>query len=245
VPGLLQQLLRVVVSAGVLLTFLGPFAVIARASDWLTRTWQTDEGLPDNRVTGVVQSSDGYLWVASYGGLMRFNGAQFEEFSPLHLPGVANRIVRKLHLDRRGRLWLVMDRGVLVCADARTARVFAQADSLLDTRVNVMAEDRAGGLWLACGSTFYRIFDETISQFKGADGLPAGGGSWLAEDGQGELWFARGAQLGVFRAGEWRGPRTFGSSPVRFCAARAGGWASPFPQGPDLPVLRRYRAASS
>src|SRR5258706_10743053 len=35
---------------------------------WLARTWQTEEGLPDNSITGVAQSADGYLWVATLGG---------------------------------------------------------------------------------------------------------------------------------------------------------------------------------
>lgn len=36
---------------------------------WLYRAWQTDEGLPDNCVTGVAQTEDGFLWVVPQGGL--------------------------------------------------------------------------------------------------------------------------------------------------------------------------------
>ncbi|HEY2081240.1 MAG TPA: two-component regulator propeller domain-containing protein, partial [Verrucomicrobiae bacterium] len=46
---------------------------VSPANLWLTRTWQTDEGLPDNDVTGVAQTADGHLWVATLGGLMRFD----------------------------------------------------------------------------------------------------------------------------------------------------------------------------
>jgi hypothetical protein len=38
------------------------------ADRWLTRAWQTDDGLPDNNVSGVTQTSDGDLWVAILGG---------------------------------------------------------------------------------------------------------------------------------------------------------------------------------
>src|ERR1700722_7193992 len=95
---------------------------------WLIRTWQTDEGLPDNNVTGVAQTSDGYLWVATLGGLMRFDGERFEEFSTTHLPKVPNRVVRTMYLDRRGQIWLVMDRGTVIRVGETAARVFGTTD---------------------------------------------------------------------------------------------------------------------
>src|SRR3974390_1025517 len=70
------------------------------APGWVMRAWQTDEGLPDNDVTGVAQTSEGFLWVATLGGLLRFDGARFEEFSTVQLPGVPNRVVRNMYLDR-------------------------------------------------------------------------------------------------------------------------------------------------
>src|SRR5487761_1129431 len=76
------------------IALIGGLARPARALDgedtnssanlWLIRTWQTDEGLPDNNVTGVAQASDGYLWVATLGGLMRFDAESFEEFLTTH-----------------------------------------------------------------------------------------------------------------------------------------------------------------
>src|SRR4051812_28239875 len=98
----------------------------AEDSDFFARPWQTDEGLPDNNISGVVQAADGYLWVGTLGGLMRFDGVRFQEFSPSRLPGVPNRVVRSLLLDRRGRLWIGIDRGVIVCTVSNTARVYTE-----------------------------------------------------------------------------------------------------------------------
>src|SRR5579862_7058144 len=62
---------------------------IAATGDWFAREWRTDEGLPDNDVTSVVQGPDGFLWVGTRGGLERFDGNQFEDFPTedvTHLP---------------------------------------------------------------------------------------------------------------------------------------------------------------
>jgi ligand-binding sensor domain-containing protein len=198
-------------------------ADLTPSADWLARTWQTDEGLPDNNVTGIEQTADGYLWVATLGGLMRFDGARFEEFSTMHLPRVVNRNVRKLYLDRRGQRWLALDRGALIRVGATTARVFDAEDGFPGSRVVVVVEDSEDGVWFVAGNEVGRIRGDKVDLFGAAEGLPAGASPWLARDGRGQLWFVRGSQVGVFRDGRWQTLLTLDSSPVRCVAARSGG----------------------
>src|SRR5436190_24202601 len=108
------------VFAGVLWLLLSAVHGFAGSNDFFARVWQTDDGLPDNNISGAAKSADGYLWVGTLGGLMRFDGARFQEFSPAQLEGVPNKVVRSLVVDHRGRLWLAMDRGVVVCVDSNT-----------------------------------------------------------------------------------------------------------------------------
>ena len=197
---------------------------MAEASSWLHRAWQTDEGLPDNSVTGITQTRDGYLWVATLGGLMRFNGADFKAIPQLNLPGVPNRVVRAMFLDRQDRLWLGMDRGPVICLGADSARAFSAKEGLPDTRATTMAQDRDGAVWIAFSSGLCRIKEGRVTTFGPAEGLPPGRGSTsVASDAQGELWFSRGAQVGVFRDGELHPKLTLDESPVRICSAAATG----------------------
>src|SRR5271165_587698 len=71
------------------LGFLGPMILRVPASlaqtltpvpPYLIRSWQTEEGLPQNSVTALVQTRDGYLWLGTYGGLVRFDGVRFTVF---------------------------------------------------------------------------------------------------------------------------------------------------------------------
>ncbi len=179
--------------------------------------------MPDNNVTGVQQGTDGYLWVATLGGLVRFDGAHFEEFSTIHLPKVPSLNVRKIFLDKSGQLWLAMDRGALIRAGQTAARVFDIVDGLPGARVTTISEDSEGRVCLVVGSEICRVHNEKIARIGLEEGLPAGGSSWLAADARGQLWFARGPQVGVYRAGRWQTLLALDSYPVRFVAARAGG----------------------
>lgn len=183
---------------------------------WFYRAWQTDEGLPDNRVTGVAQSTDGYMWVATRGGLLRFNGDDFRAMPLLGLPDVPNRVVRSMFLDRKGRMWLGTERGPVVCLAANSALTFGVAEGLPDSRISGMAEDGEGAVWLASASRINRIVDGKCTGFGVAEGLPAVGGDvQVAADAKGQLWFSRGKHVGVYRDGKLLDMLVLNEAPVR------------------------------
>ena len=78
---------------------------VASTLPWIVRNWQSDEGLPDNTVVGIEQTPDGYLWVATKTGLVRFDGVRYQPFS-VTAPGAPPGGVKGLLSDRLGRLWI-------------------------------------------------------------------------------------------------------------------------------------------
>ena len=214
---------QAVACLGLLLGSARAFPADALHSSWLARSWQTDEGLPDNNVSGVTQTPDGYVWVATFGGLLRFNGARFEEFSTVHLEAVPNRVIRAMHQDRQGRLWLAMDQGPLLCADAKTVAVFTQNQGLPRARVSAMAEDNLDRLWVAYGSRLYTISGGKVTPVDAVEGLPSSGNWWLASATEGGLWCARSNQLALFSRGAWQHVREFEQPVSQVGSCRQGG----------------------
>ncbi len=83
-------------------------------SGWSARVWRLDDGLPDNRVTGIVQTPDNYLWLATHSGLARFDGVRFENIA-LPIPSGRTRpLIRAMLLGRENRLWLALEGGLVV-----------------------------------------------------------------------------------------------------------------------------------
>ncbi len=71
-----------------------------------SRTWQTDEGLPQNAVQAIAQTRDGYLWVGTIRGLARFDGVRFTVFDPQNTPALKHASVTALCQSRNGSLWI-------------------------------------------------------------------------------------------------------------------------------------------
>ncbi len=196
----------------------------AASAPWVVRTWQSDEGLPDNTVVGIEQTPDGYLWVATKTGLVRFDGMRFQPF-PLTATGAPAGWIKALVADRRGRLWVAKDHGVVLCVDqGMTTMVVGPeiAGGDEDSGGRVMALDGDDAVWVCySGSMVLRIRDRQVRMFTAADGLPGGSACQLALDGTGQLWFVQGDWVGVFREGRFR--PLVQQSFQRIIGARAGG----------------------
>lgn len=182
-------------------------ALTAFSSDtgtvWLARSWQSADGLPDDSVVGVAQTPDGYLWVATAGGLMRFDGVQFQQLRLETIEGVPNRVVRTMTCDQHGRLWLGMDRGPIVCISPDSTPI--AFTNVPDARGAVIVEDGQGRVWETyTEGGLTQIADGRVTVFGADSGWPAEGSSSLATDTDGRLWFAKGNRAGTFDDGKFQ-----------------------------------------
>jgi ligand-binding sensor domain-containing protein len=186
-----------------LLAFVFPAAA---QNSWFDRPWNTDDGLPDNSISGIAQSPDGFLWVGTPSGLARFDGAHFEIFSPANVPDTGSRAVRVMTLDHLGRLWLGTDRGGIVCIGNHQTQLFSPKDGLPDVTQKMMVEDGDGAIWISyTGSRvgLARIKDGKVTVFNYTNGLPQTGVCWIAADIHKNLWFARGGDIGNVQNGQF------------------------------------------
>ena len=88
-------------------------------SPFIVDVWTSREGLPENAVISVIQTRDGYLWLGTLNGLVRFDGNRFTVFNEFNTPGLTSDRVVYLFEDSRTNLWLGLDTaGWLWCRTA-------------------------------------------------------------------------------------------------------------------------------
>jgi signal transduction histidine kinase/ligand-binding sensor domain-containing protein len=171
---------------------------------WFVRTWQSDQGLPDNSVMGIDQTPDGFLWVATQTGVARFDGLQFREY-PLTTPGIASQTIQAFCVDRCGRVWVAWEQGIVVCLEqGRTTVMLSPDNPPLLRRARLMMEDGEGAVWVSyLDGTLVRFKEGQVRFYTAEDGLPAHGVTKLTVDRSGQLWFLNAQQVGVFREGRF------------------------------------------
>lgn len=89
------------------------FALLANATagfaapvEFCVRGWSAENGLPAGTITALARTQDGFLWLGTDSGLMRFDGAQFYQLTPAQFPVSPAAKVNCLLVDRTGKLWV-------------------------------------------------------------------------------------------------------------------------------------------
>lgn len=130
--------------------------------------WAVEDGLPQSSVNDILQTRDGYLWLATFGGLVRFDGVRFVVFDRA-TPGVRSLRILSLHEDRAGTLWAGTDDGMLLRYRDGRFTTFDGADGFHATIVLRIDEDAAGGLWLTSIDRVVRYDGRRFDTFEPGD----------------------------------------------------------------------------
>src|ERR1035437_2528329 len=147
------------------------FFSAAAAPNYFMRTWQVEQGLPQNKVTAVVQTRDGYLWVGTYNGLARFDGVRFVVFDDNNTPELHSSRITSLFEAADGTLWIGTESGdVSQYKDSHFAAVPVRAN-WGGGKIYAITADGTGDFWLM--------------NEKGGGGREGGGGGGGGAGGRG------------------------------------------------------------
>ncbi|HTI70892.1 MAG TPA: two-component regulator propeller domain-containing protein [Candidatus Limnocylindria bacterium] len=135
----------VLASVGLLLGLLGH----SQAAEYLIDVWQTDDGLPQNSVTSVAQGRDGYLWIGTQDGLVRFDGLRFQVFDANNTPAIKNSRIVQLFNDRQGTLWVGTEQAGLMQFRDGQFRAFNPPNmGTTHNYARVFGDDEGGAFWM-------------------------------------------------------------------------------------------------
>ena len=102
-------------------------------------------GLPTSEANAIVETRDGFIWIGSYAGLIRYDGNTFERMDSTN--GLTS--VKCLFVDSRDRLWIgTNDNGVAVMEQGRI-RSWGKLDGMKSAHTRAIAEDRNGIIYIA------------------------------------------------------------------------------------------------
>ncbi len=215
-PPALRRLL-----AGLILALVSATAGASTNSVWAVRVWQSDDGLPNNTVNGLAQTSDGYIYLATLRRLARFDGVSFEELPFKDFSGSFNHKIRALLADHNGGLCLAMDEGLVVLDPGSSQLLTNGLDGVLPQYV---VQDGEGAFWIVYNKyKVCRVKDGKVKHFGLPDGLDNNATCTLATDKHGRLWFGQGHNVGTFNNHRFQTLTRVPGTTTRVAAARDGG----------------------
>jgi len=174
-----------------------PVSPVAPASpSYIRRVIDSDDGLPDTQVSSIAQTPDGYLWLGTRRGAVRYDGVHFRLYGPEDTPALPSGNVQALSVDRTGRLWIGTTRGLAVLENG----VFRTIDHAQVPHAPTweVVQDSSGRVWVA-GEHGVRVGDgRTFTAVPGVDAYVYS----MAQDRAGRMWFVGRNYLGSYRPGD-------------------------------------------
>ena len=207
-----------------LLLVFAPAVASAQNSRWFAKVWQTEDGLPNNTVASIAQTPDGFLWLGTPIGLVRFDGLDFQRvLSTNFVQG--NRGILNLISLRDGGLALGMDRGAVVLLRSNSVVVLAPGREVPDSVPFSMVEDREGAVWLSYRSgSVFRIDGGRVTQLVESIGeISPRTMCALIGDRDGRVWYSVNGELGIMEEGKPRKLHELPSHLTRLAPCGEGG----------------------
>ena len=170
-----------------------------RISQYAHTAWRVRDGVFAGTPTAIAQTTDGYVWIGTLGGLLRFDGVRFVPFVPptgKHLP---NPAVISLLGATDGSLWIGTASGLAQWKNGKLLNFPETAG-----RVNAIYEDREGTIWMARSRTragaVCKVTVSVAQCYGPKDGVPPYAGT-LTGDNSGYLWIGTSTALVRWKPG--------------------------------------------
>ena len=205
-------------------------AAPARAEDpgevrFATRAWETDQGIPHNGVNGIYQARDGFLWVATQGGLARFDGIDFvQSRSPLLVNPRTSRVVEVIE-ENHGTLLVACDTSGLVRLTAEGFSLHPLSSSLgASKRINALFAEAPDVFWvLKHDRDLWRWDRGKAMHFPAPSATNKTAFGSFARGKDGAIYVARGHGLERFDGKEFHQVPEIEAAAVAIASSAAGG----------------------
>jgi|GEM_PF-784860 len=170
-------------------------------SQYQCDTWQKNQGLPQNSVFAITQNKEGYLWIATYEGLARFDGSEFQAYSTLNVSELKSSGIWEVYEDSKQNLWIGTNNGGLTCYSKGKFKTFTTADGLPTNTITQIHETPDKTLWLATKQGLVQYKGGKFKTFTTRDGLGSKEITALYDCSDGGLWIGTTRGLTKYKEG--------------------------------------------
>jgi ligand-binding sensor domain-containing protein/signal transduction histidine kinase len=161
---------------------------LADLDGYTRRVWQAPDGLPEQTVQAFAQTRDGFLWIGTTGGLLRFDGARFTVFDRQNTPELYENNIFCLLVARDGALWIGTEGGGLARYAGGQFRSWTAREGISNDFVRALTQAADGTIWAGTDNGLLRVNGDRVARVDGTAKIPALAVHSIFEEKNGDLW---------------------------------------------------------
>ncbi len=171
---------------------------------YLHHVWKTEQGLPQNSAWALCQTRDGYLWIGTQEGLVRYDGIRFSVFNKQNVPAMRSNVIASLLEDNSGALWIGTRGGGVLRLHEGTFICYSTQNGLSNDDVTSLLQDRAGTIWIGTSHGLNQFRNGVFTFYTTHSGLSNDAVTALVQDRQDALWIGTMGGLNLFHNGTFK-----------------------------------------
>ncbi|MCK4662637.1 MAG: SpoIIE family protein phosphatase [Bacteroidales bacterium] len=157
-------------------------------TQYTLKSWTIDDGLSSNALRNIIQTKDGYIWLASYDGVTRFNGVDFITFNTHNTNALFSDAIKVFYEDKKEILWIGSQKGITLYKN----NSFYKNDKLkyLDTCIiETIYADKNNNIWIGTNTNGLYIYEtDTLIHIKTLKAFKQSAIRAIFEDNSGNIW---------------------------------------------------------
>jgi len=159
----------------------------------------TANRLPHNHIYAITQTSDGYIWIGTGLGVVKFDGVKVTVFNKSNTPELKSNRITALFEDSSGKLWIGSVKGVASIYNG----VFSRFDNnhLKNSLIHTIFQDSRKRIWFGTASGLTLLQDGKFSSFTVEDGLVNNSVNAIVEDKKENIWIATDSGINIIEKG--------------------------------------------
>jgi signal transduction histidine kinase/ligand-binding sensor domain-containing protein/CheY-like chemotaxis protein len=174
-------------------------------TQYVERIWNVDSGLPQASVRAIAQTHDGYLWIGTEDGLVRFDGVRFVVFDTRNTRELKSNEITALLAGLGNDLWIGTDGGGLSHLEEGKFTNYTAGSGISSDAILSLYRDRFGALWIGTdGGGLDRFADGQFRVYDRQDGMPDATVFSICGAADGGLWLGMRSGLVHFKDGAVR-----------------------------------------
>lgn len=150
--------------------------------------WQASDGLPEQTVQAFAQTRDGYLWIGTTGGLVRFDGVHFTVFDRQNTSALHENSIFCLMVSRDGALWIGTEGGGLARYAGGVFQSYTTREGLSSDYVRSIYQDAQGTIWAGTDNGLMQFRDGHFVRVDRTATIPELSVHAIFQDREGRLW---------------------------------------------------------
>jgi len=187
-----------------LFSYLSALSPSKKMHQFVKNEYTRKEGLPTNLVRTVVQTPDGFIWLATSSGIVRFDGNKFTSFTHLNTKVLPSSTITLLYVDKFGTMWIGTDSGIVTYSNGKWER-FKNNSDLTTTYVTAILKTSEKYLWVGTdkGLYLYSGKEKTATRYSTKDGLSSNMINSLEDNFSGNIFIGTDNGLSVLKGGKF------------------------------------------